>query len=93
MSLRAGAIGYAAEYTWANVWNVFFMGAGWVALLGTAVGVSLPAFRKGLAEWLILSCLLLGVGHQDKYAWTWPVVTAILAVVISLKLVRGRFRA
>ena len=79
----AGSLGYAAQHSWEQVWDVFFMGTGWIVLAFIPVRGFLSKYRRGILELVAISGTCLGIGYQDTRLWisisAWLVVGAILA--------------
>jgi|GEM_PF-1895460 len=79
----AGSLGYASRFSWERIWDVFFMGTGWIVLAFIPVRGFLPKYRRGVLELVAISGTCLGIGYQDTHLWisiaAWLVVGAILA--------------
>jgi len=89
----AGFLGYASQFTWERIWDVFFVGAGWIVLLSIPIRIALPRFRRSVTEPIAISGICFGIGYQDTHLWisivAWLCVGAILAIKLWQGLERG----
>jgi hypothetical protein len=60
-----------------DVWPIIFLGAGIIVLLGVAVRLVVPAYRRPITGGLIFGLILLGIGLggiTDGWVWIGPLV-------------------
>jgi len=81
-------LGFLARLERLDAWAVIFIGAGLIVLLGVAVRLLVPAYRRAVTGALILGLVLIGIGLGNLLSWNviWPLILIILGVFI---LVRG----
>ena len=81
-------LGFLARFERLDAWAVIFIGAGLIVLLGVAVRLLVPAYRRAVTGSLILGLVLIGIGLGNLLSWNviWPLVLIALGVFV---LVRG----
>jgi hypothetical protein len=90
--LLAEITSFAESFGWWDGWGVFFVGAGTVVLLGTAIRSLVPEYwRQGLEWGWICGFVMLGIGLGDIAVWVWPaLLTAIGITILYRVFVTGR---
>jgi len=90
--LLAENLGYLAQFEQLDsVWSIILFGAGAIVLLGIAVRLVVPAYRRSIGGDLILATVLIGVGLGDIFGWS--IVLPLVLIAIGLgALLRGIFR-
>jgi hypothetical protein len=76
-----------------GLWNLFFMGIGLLLLLGVALRLILPAYRRPILGDLIAGFVLLAIGWGGMagFQLTGPIILIGIGLAILLgALVRGR---
>ena len=74
-----------------EAWPFVFLGAGAIVLLGVAVRLIVPAYRRPIIGSLIFGVILLGIGLGELTRW--DVVGALILIAIGVGvLLRGFFR-
>jgi hypothetical protein len=96
------AASWAAIFIWAGLmllainildvgwaaWPVIFIGAGVIVLVGVAVRLLVPAYRRPVMGSLIFGVILIGVGVGQLTRW--DVVGALILIAIGVGvLIRG----
>jgi hypothetical protein len=96
------AAAWAAIFIWAGLmllainildvgweaWPVIFIGAGVIVLVGVAVRLLVPAYRRPVMGSLIFGVILIGVGLGELTRW--DVVGALILIAIGVGvLLRG----
>ena len=101
------AAGWAAIFIWAGLvfladnldlfgtrweaWPIIFLGAGLIVLLGAAVRLLVPAYRRPVTGSLIFGVILLGIGLGELTRW--DVVGGLILIAIGVGvLLRGLLR-
>ena len=81
-------LGFLARLERLDAWAVIFIGAGLIVLLGVAVRLLVPAYRRAVTGTLILGLILIGIGLGNLLSWNviWPLILIALGVFV---LVRG----
>ena len=82
--ILAGTTGFSAKFSGWNGWAVFFIGAGAIVLLETAIRLVIPEYRKEVLVGVIFGCILLAIGLGD-WGWFWPLVLIAIGVSILVK--------
>ena len=74
-----------------EAWPIIFIGAGLIVLLGAAVRLLVPAYRRPIMGGLIFGVILLGIGLGALT--NWAVIWSLILIVIGVSvLLRGFFR-
>ena len=84
--LLAEAVGYPSGSSWWNGWAVFFVGAGAIVLVETAVRLVVPQYRSSWWWSLIVGAVLLGIGLDSWEAWAW--ICALAMAVLGVSILR-----
>jgi hypothetical protein len=81
-------LGLLARIERLDAWAIIFIGAGLIILLGVAVRLLVPAYRRAVTGSLILGLVFIGIGLGNLLSWNviWPLILIILGAFI---LVRG----
>jgi cation transport ATPase len=81
-------LGLLTRFKPLDAWAIIFIGAGLIVLLGVAVRLLVPAYRRAVTGSLILGLILIGVGLGNLLSWNviWPLILIALGVFV---LVRG----
>jgi hypothetical protein len=73
---------------WVGAWQVFFLGAGVLVLIGVAVRLLVPEYRRPILGELIWGIVLFGIA-LGQWQLIWPMI--LIAIGLSL-LVGGMIR-
>jgi hypothetical protein len=66
---------------WAGAWQLFFLGAGGLVLVGVAARLLIPEYRRPVLGSLIWAIVLFGIA-LGKWELIWPII--LIAVGISI---------
>lgn len=81
----------APFFLWANTWGLILLGAGVIVLMGAAVRVLVPSYRRSVTGDLILGVIFIGIGLGNVFGF--QVTLPLILIVIGLSiLLRGRRR-
>ncbi len=81
----------APFFLWANTWGLILLGAGVIVLMGAAVRVLVPSYRRSVTGDLILGVIFIGIGLGNVLGF--QVTLPLILIVIGLSiLLRGRRR-
>lgn len=73
-----------------ETWPIIFLGAGLIVLLGVAVRLLVPAYRRPVTGSTIFGVILLGIGLGALTDWGWGVMLGLVLIVIGVgALLRG----
>ena len=72
-----------------EVWPIAFLGAGLIVLLGVAVRLIVPAYRRPIMGSLIFGVILLGIGLGELTRW--DVIGALILIAIGVGILLGGF--
>ena len=86
--LLADNLRLLARFERLEAWAIILIGAGLIMLLGVAVRLLVPAYRRAVTGALILGLVFIGIGLGNLLSWNviWPLILIVLGVFI---LVRG----
>ena len=73
---------------WAGAWQVFFLGAGVLVLIGVVVRLLVPEYRRPVLGSFIWAIVLFGIALA-RWELIWPLI--LIAVGLSI-LFRGMMR-
>jgi hypothetical protein len=78
-------------FAWADTWGIILLGAGVIVLMGAAVRMIVPTYRRSVTGDLILGVILIGIGLGNVFGF--QVTLPLILIVIGLSiLLRGRRR-
>ncbi len=82
--LLVEGVGHPSDSSWWNGWAAFFVGAGVIVFVETAVRLLVPQYRSSWWWSLMVGAVLLGIGLDSWEAWAWigAAVMAITGVAI-----------
>lgn len=73
-----------------DTWSVILIGAGIIVLLGVAVRLAVPAYRRPVVASVILGLILLAVGLGDEFGW--DIVLPLVLIAIGIGGLLAYFR-
>lgn len=81
----------APFFIWPDTWGLILLGAGVIVLMGAAVRVLVPSYRRSITGDLILGVIFIGIGLGNVFGF--QVTLPLILIVIGLSiLLRGRRR-
>jgi hypothetical protein len=81
----------APFFAWPDTWGLILLGAGLIVLMGAAVRMLVPSYRRSITGDLILAAILIGIGLGNVFGF--QVTLPLILIVIGLSiLLRGRKR-
>ena len=86
-------MGLLTRFERLEAWSIIFIGAGLIVLLGVAVRLLVPAYRRPVTGSLIFGVILLGIGLGEVVGWSaiWPLILIAIGVGVLLRgFLRGR---
>ena len=75
-----------------EAWEVIFIGAGVLALLGTVIRVLVPAYRHRIGWSIVVGVVLIAIGVGNTVGWgvIGPVVLIGIGLVLMVRLLLER---
>jgi hypothetical protein len=80
------AVGHPSDSSWWNGWAAFFVGAGVIVFVETAVRLLVPQYRSSWWWSLMVGAVLLGIGLDSWEAWAW--ICAAVAAITGVAILR-----
>lgn len=74
-----------------EVWSIGFIGAGLIVLLGVALRLLMPAYRRPVTGNIIFGIILLGIGLGELTNWVAIGALMLIGIGVSI-LLRGLFQ-
>ena len=74
-----------------DTWSIILVGAGFIVLLGVAVRLAVPAYRRPVVGSIILGLILLAIGLGDEFGW--DIILPLVLIAIGIAGLLGYFRS
>ena len=74
-----------------ETWSVILIGAGLIVLLGVAVRLVVPAYRRPVVGSIIFGFILLAIGLGDEFGW--ELILPLLLIGIGIGGLLAYFRS
>lgn len=74
-----------------ETWSVILIGAGLIVLLGVAVRLVVPAYRRPVVGSIIFGLILLAIGLGDRFGW--ELVLPLILIGIGIGGLLAYFRS
>lgn len=75
-----------------ETWSIILIGAGIIVLLGAAVRLAVPAYRRPVVGSIIFGVILLAIGLGDEFGWEIILPLVLIAIGIGGLLTYFRTR-
>jgi len=75
-------LGLFGSFETLEIWSVIFIGAGLIVLLGVAVRLLVPAYRRPVMGSFIFGIILIAIGLGDIVSWT--VIGPVILIAIGI---------